>query len=327
MVHSVAISADAPGQLRRRPGPITRAGIGILGALAAAYADSSLELRVMTFNVQQPAGTNWDARKDKAAAILSGERPDVAGTQEAVAAQRDYLAAHAPSYAWYGLGRDGGDNGEGSWIFYRTERLRIDSLHSGNIWLSNTPGSPSRLGGSYNRICTYARFIEKATGRGFYVFNSHFYTLDQAEYRMASARMLVKAMAARAITTDPVIATGDFNSPEGDAVTEWFKHGSDNPIRLRDTYRDYDPTGAVTTGFGVKFDYVYVPDAAAYATLKAWVVTNPAGASDHMPTVSEVRIEGSVTRIVPGASRSGRASKVDQYDFRGRRKRAEFRLD
>ena len=276
---------------------------------ASAATGAAMELRVMTFNVQQPFGTDWDSRKDKAAAILSGERPDIAGTQEATSSQRDYLIAHAAGYSWYGLGRDGGDNGEGSWIFYRADRFRIDSLHSGNIWLSNTPGTPSRFGGSYNRICTYARLVEKATGKGCYIFNSHFYTQDQAEYRLASARMVAKAMVERAMKADPALSTGDFNSPEGDAVTEWFKHGNDNPIRLRDSYRDFDPTGKVTTGFGVKYDYVYVPDAPSYRTMKAWVVVSPAGASDHMPTVSDLRIEDGSTRALAPAKagpRSGR---------------------
>lgn len=286
------------------PGSMT--AFCFLAALASSCGGAALDLRVMTFNVQQPYGTDWDARKDKAAAILSVEKPDIAGTQEAIASQRDYLVAHAGGYAWYGLGRDGGDNGEGSWIFYRSDRFRIDSLRSGNIWLSNTPGAPSRFGGSYNRICTYARLIEKATGKGCYVFNSHLYTQDQVEYRMASARMVAKAMAARAIQDDPVLATGDFNSPEGDIVTEWFKHGSDNPIRLRDSYRDFDPTGKVTTGFGVKYDYVYVPDAPAYRTVKAWVVTSPAGASDHMPTVSALRVDDRSTRVRPSTKAGDR---------------------
>lgn len=274
---------------------------GAIGAFA-----SELDLEVMSFNIQQPFGTAWEQRRDIAAALLAREQPDIVGTQEAVADQRNYLIGKLPGYAWYGLGRDGGDNGEGCWIFYVKERFSLDSARSGNFWLSDTPKSPSRFGGAYNRICTYVRLIEKATGRGFYIFNAHLYTQDLAAYRMQSARMIAGAMALRTLSQDPVLATGDFNSPEEDAVTKWLKDGSDNPIPLRDSYRDFDPTGKVTTGFGTKFDYIYVEDKPGYQTLGAWVTTDPAGASDHMPISGSIRLTypppSSTLRPVPGRS-------------------------
>lgn len=265
-----------------------RAALFGFGAVSASA--STLDLEVMSFNIQQPFGTAWEQRRDIAATLLSQEKPDIVGTQEAVAEQRNYLIGKLPGYAWFGLGRDGGDNGEGCWIFYMKERFSLDSAHSGNFWLSDTPESPSRFGGAYNRICTYVRLIEKATGRGFYIFNAHLYTQDLAAYRMQSARMIADAMALRTLSKDPVLATGDFNSPEEDAVTKWFKDGTDNPIPLRDSYRDFDPTGKVTTGFGTKFDYIYVEDKPEYQTLRAWVITNPSGASDHMPISGAIRL-------------------------------------
>lgn len=126
-----------------------------------------IDLEIMSFNIQQPYGNNWDARKDSVVAIINNENPDIIGTQEAVNFQRDYLIDNISGYAWYGLGRDGGDKGEGSWIFYKKEKFTIDSVNSGNFWLSKSPNVPSRLGGSYNRICTYLHLIDKNTGKGF----------------------------------------------------------------------------------------------------------------------------------------------------------------
>lgn len=270
--------------------------------LATACCGAPMTLEVMTFNVQQPFGTDWDGRKDRVALILSQEAPDLIGTQEAHAYQRDYLLAKNPGYAWFGEARDGGGNGEAAWILYRKDRFSVDSARSGDFWLSSTPGSPSRFGGSYNRICTYVRLVEKATGRGIYLFNAHFYTQDQTEYRLKSARMVIDSIKGRSAQADPVILTGDFNSPESDTVTRWFKHGKDNPLPQRDTYREFDPTGPVTTGFGTKFDYVYVEDKPIHKTTRAWVVKEPAGASDHMPTSSALEIGYSVTSL---ASRGG----------------------
>lgn len=241
----------------------------------------------MSFNVQQPFGTNWEARRANAAFILNTTQADVIGTQEAVNYQRDYLQQQT-GYAWYGTGRDGGNNGEGSWIFYKGDKYTLDTANSGNFWLSNSPNTPSSFGGNYNRICTYVHLIEKATGRGFYVFNAHFPTPDLYNARLSSMKLLAQRMASRAIQTDPVYATGDFNSNEGDGVTIWMKNGADNPIKCRDTYRDVNPTGSVDTGFGTKFDYIYCPNDTKYTSQSSWVIKTPL-ASDHYPIVAEVQ--------------------------------------
>ncbi|NHN24772.1 carbohydrate-binding protein [Flavobacterium jejuense] len=248
----------------------------------------NLNLKLMSFNVQQPfGGTNWEGRKTNAAYIFNITQADVIGTQEAVNFQRDYLQQQT-GYAWFGTGRDGGDNGEGSWIFYKGDKYTIDTANSGNFWLSNTPNVPSAFEGSYNRICTYVHLIENSTGKGFYVFNAHFPTSNFTTARLNSMKLLAERMATRAILTDPVYATGDFNSTEGDIVTNWMKNGSDNPIKCRDTYRDVYPTGPVNTGFETKFDYIYCPKGTQYTSQNSWVIDNPK-ASDHYPIVAEVQ--------------------------------------
>lgn len=268
---------------------LTRMFSVLLFVLVSTVASSqSLSFRLMSFNIQQPFGTNWEGRRDNAASIINNEQPDVIGTQEAVNYQRDYLIAQTNGYAWFGAGRDGGDSGEGSWVFYKTNKYTLDVSNSGSFWLSATPTVPSRFGGSYNRICTYVRLIDNTTGQGFYVFNAHFPTPDLSTARMQSMRLMADRMSTRSIQTDPVYLTGDFNSNEQDAVTIWMKSGSDNPIPCRDTYRDVDPFGSVTTGFGTKFDYIYCPNASEYVSNNSWVVTSPAGASDHMPIVADL---------------------------------------
>ena len=264
----------------------------------------NLNLKLMSFNIQQPYSTNWDARKANAAYIINITQADVIGTQEAVNYQRNYLVQQT-GYAWFGVGRDGGDNGEGSWIFYKGDKYTLDTSNSGNFWLSDTPDIPSRFGGSYNRICTYVHLIEKSSGKGFYVFNAHFPTPDLSSDRLKSMKLLTQRMANRAIPSDPVYATGDFNSNESDAVTLWMKNGSENPIKCRDTYRDVHPTGSVNTGFGTKFDYIYSPNDARYTTQNSGVIQSPV-ASDHFPITAEVEYAFSnnpptpITHNLPG---------------------------
>lgn len=277
------------------------AGALLVGWLALSQATMALDLRVMSFNVQQPWGTNWDGRKSQAATILNRELPDVVGTQEATKDQLDHLSASCPGYERFGAGRDGGDAGESSVIFLKSSRFRIDPANSGNLWLSNTPTTPSRFGGSYNRIATYVRLVDKQTSMAFSVFNIHNYMPAESEYRMQAAKLLVKTIAARAQANEPVVLTGDFNSTEGDAVTLWMKSGSDNPLRFRDTYRDVDPTGSVTTGFGTKFDYIYLPKDSKATALRSFVVTSPV-ASDHFPIVADLSLN-SATSIQPERNR------------------------
>ncbi|WP_159779417.1 carbohydrate-binding protein [Flavobacterium sp. 9AF] len=241
----------------------------------------------MSFNVQQPYSTNWDGRKANAAYIINTTQADIIGTQEAVNYQRDYLIQQT-GYAWFGIGRDGGDNGEGSWIFYKGDKYNLDTANSGNFWLSDTPNTPSRFGGAYNRICTYVHLIEKSSGKGFYLFNAHFPTPDLPNERLKSMKLLAQRMANRAIQSDPVYLTGDFNSNEGDSVTLWMKNGSDNPIKCRDTYRDVFPSGNVDTGFGTKFDYIYCVNNSNYSSQNSWVIKTPV-ASDHFPIVAQVQ--------------------------------------
>ena len=287
--------------------PYLRPTTAILwGALSVSPSTMALDLRIMSFNVQQPWGTNWDGRKAQAATILNRELPDVVGTQEATKDQINDLLASCPGYSKFGSGRDGGDAGETSAIFWKSSRFRLDEANSGNLWLSNTPSTPSRYGGSYNRIATYVRLVDQKTNAAFRVYNIHNYMPAESDYRLQAAKLLVKTIAARSPSDEPVVLTGDFNSTEGDAVTIWMKSGSDNPLRFRDTYRDVDPTGNVTTGFGTKFDYIYLPKDSKATTVRSYVVTSPV-ASDHFPIVADLSLNSATSIRSDRVSPSGRS--------------------
>lgn len=245
----------------------------------------ALQLKIASYNMQQPFGTNWDGRKGTIVNVLNAQNCDIVGTQELYGYMRDYLLSNTSGYVSYGSGRDGGDAGEASFIFYKTAKYTLDAANSGNFWLSNTPNTPSRFGGDYNRICSYVHLIEKSSGQGFYIFNIHNYMPAEASFRLAAAKMLAGRVNSRTVN-DPVWVTGDFNSSEGDAVTIWMKSGSDNPLRFRDTYRDYDPNGTITTGFGTKFDYIYCPNSSFYTTSNSYAI-DPSG-SDHLPLIAFV---------------------------------------
>ena len=134
---------------------------------------------------------------------------DVLGVQEAKPSQMSDLRT-MPGFASVGVGRDGGDRGEYSAIFYRTDRLRV--LDSGTFWLSETPDTVSKgWDAALNRICTWAKMKDRRTGRVFYFFNTHFDHVGR-EARLRSAELLAGRIRAVAGDKYPVLCTGDFNA-------------------------------------------------------------------------------------------------------------------
>lgn len=176
----------------------------------------ALDLKVMTFNLRfasaQPPHA-WPDRRPVMKRLLEKETPDVIGTQEGLFDQLNDLAADLPAYAWIGLGRDGGSRGEFMAIFYR--RDRFEAVAFDHFWLSDTPeliGSKT-WGNHYARMVTWVRLRERATGREFEVWNTHFdHQVEEA--RRKSADLLQKRIATVAPAL-PVLLLGDFNCAAG----------------------------------------------------------------------------------------------------------------
>ena len=131
-------------------------------------------------------------------------------------------------------------------LLYR--RTRFDVWESGTFWLSETPKEPGSTswGNKLPRICTWARLLDRETGRRFYVFNTHWDLVSQPA-REKSGQLMAKRVADRAAAEEPVVVLGDFNA------------GEDNPARapllavgLRDSFRDLH-ADATDVGTGNQF--------------------------------------------------------------------------
>lgn len=255
----------------------------------------------MTFNIRfdNPAdGVNaWPARKSLVADVIRGAAPDIVGLQEARRNQLDDLGALLGSttpYVEIGVGRDdGARGGEYSPLLYRAQV--VTPLESGTFWLSPTPEVPGSTGWGNHvpRICTWARFEDRRSGRRFYVFNSHF-DHESAPARAHSAEAIVARIAARP-HKDPVFVMGDFNAPENDDVVRYLVGAG-----LADTYRVVHPDGAAGTfnGWGTdtsekKIDYILAAPPPATQVLDATIDRSmPDGRypSDHFPLMLRVRV-------------------------------------
>ena len=191
--------------------------LGIVSGVSGARAAGPPTLGVMTFNIRTANtsdGDNaWSYRKALVADTIGRFAPEIAGLQEVIDEQIEYLAASLPDYRW--LGVDRGLNGgmglsEYTPIFYR--HAELSPIESGTFWLSATPDGPTGTGWRrrVSRIVTCARFHHRRSGRLVFVFNTHL-TLRRGPRQVESARMITDRVAALP-PGSAVIVTGDFNA-------------------------------------------------------------------------------------------------------------------
>lgn len=234
--------------------------------LANCLYAQQLNLNVATYNLRMDTphdGENtWSNRKEMVKGLIQFHDFDVFGTQEGFIHQiKDILEVEG--YDYVGAGRDDGkDAGEHSAIFYKKERFTV--LDKGNYWLSETPDVPGKGWDAVccNRICSWAKFKEKATGKEFYFFNVHYDHEGKEARRQSSSLMLskIKSIGGNA----PVFCTGDFNAtPDDEPIRLIYADGL-----LTDSYKltrqaPYGPVGTfqafdINSPMEERIDYIFV---------------------------------------------------------------------
>jgi endonuclease/exonuclease/phosphatase family metal-dependent hydrolase len=191
--------------------------------LSAAVAQArAKDLDVMTYNIrcgscEKPDDVNhWSKRKLLVADLVRKHRPDLIGLQEAELFQVRDLAAMLPEYDWIGVGRDdGAQKGEANAILYR--KARFELLTQKTLWLSATPEQVGKgWDAAYNRTVTIARLRDRANGREFYLFDTHFDHMGK-QARIESSKLIV-ALVKSVAGGLPAIVTGDFNYTSKDGA-------------------------------------------------------------------------------------------------------------
>jgi len=137
-------------------------------------------------------------------------QPAAVGMQELLPFQREAFLAACPGYDAVGRGREADGSGEQSAILFL--RARLELLETGNFWLSETPeiaGSKS-WDSSLPRMCTWARFRDRATGKVLFVFNTHLDHRGELA-RQRGARLIMERIETRE-SEGPVVLTGDLNA-------------------------------------------------------------------------------------------------------------------
>lgn len=174
-------------------------------------------LRIGTYNIQydnlNDLSNPWSSRNIILEKLLQEYDFDIFGAQEPYLGQLNDMMKYLPDYAYLGKDITGGTEVLRRHyvpIFYKKEKF--DVLRNGMFWLSETPNVANSKGwDAYSvRVCVWAQFKEKETGKEFYHFNVHFDHIGTTA-RQESAKLIVEKI--KEIAGDqPVFLTGDFNS-------------------------------------------------------------------------------------------------------------------
>ena len=168
----------------------------------------------MTYNIRLDTETDginiWDNRKEGIVSLIKEESVDILGIQEALPSQIEYLSKKLDDYTMIGEGRDGGNSGEYSAIYFKSKRM--DLIKTETFWLSETPEIPS-IGwdAAINRITTLGLFKMVNSSMDVLVYNSHFDHLGKIA-REKSAVLILNHIKENNYQNMPLIVMGDFNA-------------------------------------------------------------------------------------------------------------------
>jgi endonuclease/exonuclease/phosphatase family metal-dependent hydrolase len=269
----------------------------ILTFLLVSVVMESQNYKVMTYNIRLDVASDgentWNLRKEHVGGLLQFYEPDLFGIQEGLPHQVDYLDSLLLNYKVIGQGRDGGNKGEQSSIFYNENIFKV--VESNTFWLSETPEKVSKgWDAQLNRICTHALFENKKTTEVFWVFNTHLDHMGE-NARINSVQLIHEMIAAKNKKNYPVIIMGDLNAEPESATVKFLNEKYLNS--KKEATLVYNDTGTFN-GFDffkpvtAEIDYIFLSKqnlkVEKYAVLTdSYLCKYP---SDHFPVLVEFQI-------------------------------------
>ena len=251
-------------------------------------SNSSENINIMTYNIRldtQADGINvWENRKEGIVSLIKEENVDILGIQEGLPSQIEYLSKVLDGYSMIGEGRDGGNNGEYSAIYYRNKNMKL--IETETFWLSETPEIPS-IGwdAAIKRITTVGLFKMKDSNMELLVYNSHFDHIGKIA-REKSVGVILNHIKEKDYQNRPLIVMGDFNANPNDLPIELLSE------ELNDSFKTLPIKNPIGTFNGFDLDSKLL-DRIDYIFTKNINITNyrhidkrlPSGLwpSDHLP--------------------------------------------
>ena len=256
---------------------------------------SNCSLRWGTFNIRlqndgdEKAGVGWSVRRDRVADYIKQNHIDIVGMQEVLHQQLEDLLERLPEYDYVGVGRtDGATKGEYSPVFFLKKKFKV--LEKGNFWLSETPDVPGSVGwdAALERVASYAKLKDKATGKIFMAVNTHFDHVG-VKARRESAKLIMRKIQ-EIVGKQPAVVTGDFNVTEDD---EAYTTMTTNDFKFNDAYHmTTNHTGATYTWHNFckippseaeKIDFIFITPTIRVSHTHIEVPNPDAMLSDHNP--------------------------------------------
>ena len=260
---------------------------------------NSQNLKVMTYNIRLNVASDgenaWTHRKEFLTNQIQFFSPDVMGIQEGLPSQIKYMRDALANYDMIGHGRDGGDNGEYSAIFYNTNKVKVEK--DSTFWLSETPEQHSKSwDAAIERICTYGLFTDLESLEKVWIVNTHLDHVGQ-QSRVNSMKLIEEHIKTINSENYPVIIMGDLNVE------------SDNELisNLKQDYVDtkaasklkFGPTGTFN-GFNFnkavkrRIDYIFVSKSPEIEVKKYAVLSDSKDLkypSDHLPVFVQLSLK------------------------------------
>ena len=232
---------------------------------------------------------SWSLRKNKICQLIDKYDPSIFGIQEGLLSQVSFIDSALIKYDYVGVGRDDGKTkGEFCAIYYDTTRLNI--CENSTFWLSETPNVVSvGWDAALERICTYALFRDKNSGKEFWVFNTHFDHLGVIS-RKRSSSFILKKINELNTRSLPVILMGDLNSlPASDPIkvlknslVDGLQISLENLEGPEGTFNGFDMALAIEK----RIDYIFIKniEVLAYRHVDDRLENNR-HISDHLPVM------------------------------------------
>ncbi len=263
-----------------------------------------MKFKVMSFNLRYNNALDrkngWWFRKEKVAKIIIDNDPLIVGTQEGLFFMLTDLDQLLDDYQYTGEGREGGNIGEYSAIFYKKDELEI--IENGQFWLSKTPKNPGSKSwwSSLPRICTWVHFRSVTDiANEFICYNTH---LDHWSRKAREQGILLiwkKMQNAFKQKGLPMILMGDLNSKTNTEVVRFLRGNTKIggfSAELKDTYSILENIGATFHYFsgkiqGEPIDYIFVTsDLKIMDTKIDRRKIDGVYPSDHYPVIGELSL-------------------------------------
>ncbi len=224
--------------------------------------DYKEKINIMTYNIRlntDADGINkWDNRKEGIVSLIKEEDVDILGIQEALPDQIEYLSIQLKDYNYIGEGRNGGNTGEYSAIYFKSEKISLKKEET--FWLSETPEIPS-IGwdAALNRIVTLGVFNIKNLKKELIVYNTHFDHIGKVA-REKSASMILNHISVNNYLNKPLVVMGDLNANNEEPSIKLLSEKLEDSFKiipLKDsigTFSGFDLSSKLSD----RIDYVFI---------------------------------------------------------------------